>query len=86
MDYKNKIKSFILSNFTHELDDDLDDAEDYFESKFVNSLFAMRLVNFLEQLFDIKIGLDDLSIENFNSINHVMKTVNKIMGTASNDG
>jgi acyl carrier protein len=35
----------------------------------VNSLFAVQLVTFLEKTFAIEIGMDDLDIENFKSLN-----------------
>jgi len=35
----------------------------------VNSLFAVQLMTFLEKIFVVEIGMDDLDIENFKSIN-----------------
>lgn len=40
-----------------------------FESGVVNSLFAVELMTFLEKSFAIEIGMDDLDMENFKSIN-----------------
>lgn len=40
-----------------------------FESGIVNSLFAVQLMTFLEKNFAIEIGMDDLDIENFKSVN-----------------
>ncbi|MHB1392530.1 MAG: acyl carrier protein [Clostridia bacterium] len=40
-----------------------------FESGLVNSLFAIELMTFLENTFGIKIRIDDLDMENFQSVN-----------------
>lgn len=47
---------------------ELDDDADYFALGFVNSLFAMQLVLFVEKEFQIAVEDEDLRIENFNSI------------------
>jgi methoxymalonate biosynthesis acyl carrier protein len=55
------LSSINIANLNH--DDNL------FESGIVNSLFAVQLVTFLEKTFAIEIGMDDLDIENFKSLN-----------------
>lgn len=40
-----------------------------FESGIVNSLFAVQLMTFLEKTYAIEIGMDDLDMENFKSVN-----------------
>jgi len=47
----------------------LNDDDHLFESGIVNSLFAVQLMTFLEKNFAIEIGMDDLDIENFKSVN-----------------
>jgi methoxymalonate biosynthesis acyl carrier protein len=47
----------------------LDDDDNLFESGFVNSLFAVQLMTFVEKTFAIEVGLEDLDIENFKSLN-----------------
>lgn len=63
---KETIRTFIgdSTNFTA-----FDDDENYFESGFLNSLFAVQLMTFLERKFNIEIGGNDLDIENFKSVN-----------------
>ncbi|MGE5632107.1 MAG: acyl carrier protein [Caulobacteraceae bacterium] len=52
-----------------------------FESGLVNSLFAIELMTFLEKSFGIKIRIDDLDMENFQSVNLIVKFVeNKLKG------
>ena len=63
---KDTVKRFILSsiNIAH-----LGDDDNLFESGVVNSLFAVQLMTFIEKSFAIEVGMDDLDIENFKSLN-----------------
>lgn len=45
--------------------------EDIFKAGYVNSLFALELVTFLEQNFKITIENEDLDLKNFNSIQNL---------------
>jgi acyl carrier protein len=63
---KATIRSFILSSIAVA---DLDDDANLFESGIVNSLFAVQLMTFIEKTFAIEVGMDDLDIENFKSLN-----------------
>ena len=47
----------------------LDDEADLFASGIVNSLFAVQLMTFIEKTFAIEVGMDDLDMENFKSVN-----------------
>lgn len=63
---KAKIKKFLLRFFAgHEFQAD----EDIFALGFVNSMFAMQLVLFIEQEFQITIENEDLDFDNFRTIN-----------------
>lgn len=66
---KEKVRSFLLQKIKNP---HLADEEDFFQKGFVNSLFAMQLVLFVEQEFHFQIGDEDLAIENFNSINAIV--------------
>lgn len=47
---------------------ELRDDEDIFATGYVNSMFAMQLVQFVEQAFGVTVEGDDLDIDNFRSI------------------
>ena len=49
----------------------LADADDIFAAGYVNSLFAMQLIAWLEKDFDIVIEDSDLKISNFNSVHSI---------------
>lgn len=46
--------------------------DNIFELGFVNSLFAMQMVSFLENEFDFEISNDELNLDNFKSINSLL--------------
>jgi acyl carrier protein len=62
---KTKIRQFLARFFQNY---DLRDDEDIFALGFVNSLFAMQLVLFVEQEFQLVVDNEDLDINNFRTI------------------
>ena len=69
---KSSIRQFI-GRFFHSIE--LTDDQDIFASGFVNSLFAMQLVLFIEKTFAIKIENEDLDIDKFRSLNAIAQLV-----------
>jgi methoxymalonate biosynthesis acyl carrier protein len=63
---KEAVRRFILSSINI---GELHDDDDLFESGLVNSLFAVQLMTFIEKTFAIEVGMEDLDIENFKSLN-----------------
>lgn len=47
------------------------DDEDIFETGYVNSLFAMELITFIEGSFDVVVDNEDLELENFSSVDRI---------------
>lgn len=74
MDNKKIISTYILQNADIE---DIDYDYRIFDEGLVSSLFAIDLMTFLERKFDIKIKLEDLDMENFQTINTIFKFVNE---------
>ena len=48
-----------------------------FEKGFVNSLYALDIVTFLEKTFNIKLGKKDITKENLSSVNSIVELVSK---------
>jgi acyl carrier protein len=71
---REKIKRFLARVVG---DYDLQDNEDIFGLGFVNSMFAMQLVLFVEQEFKISIENEDLEIDNFNTINALVNLIER---------
>ncbi len=71
---KTKIRQF-LSN--HVQNYNLRDDEDIFALGFVNSLFAMQLVLFVEKEFQLVVENEDLQLDNFRTIDALTKLVER---------
>lgn len=54
----------------------LEEDTNIFESGLVDSLFAMQLVNWIEDEYDISISNDQLDLDNFKSINAIANLIN----------
>jgi len=77
MSEKEKIRAYIEQNIN--IFDEVEFANDdnIFEKGFVNSLFAMKLLAFIEKEFDVEIDDEDIQIKNFSSVDNMMKLVEK---------
>lgn len=67
-----KVRSF-LSRFFRKRE--LQDDEDIFSLGFVNSLFAMQLIMFLEKEFKIRVDNKDMDMNNFRTINSIVNLI-----------
>ncbi|HEX2914454.1 MAG TPA: acyl carrier protein [Chloroflexia bacterium] len=74
---KSRIREFLGRFFVNY---NLNDDEDLFALGFVNSLFAMQLVQFVEQTFGITVGDEDMDLDNFRSINAITNLVERKLG------
>lgn len=71
---KQTVRSFFARFFSNV---DLADDQDIFALGFVNSLFAMQLVLFVEKEFGIAVENDDLDIANFRSVDAITQLVER---------
>lgn len=55
----------------------LKDDEDIFSLGFVNSLFAMKLVTFIEAEFETRVEQSDLDIDNFRTVNAMVAFIQR---------
>lgn len=67
-DIKTSIRAFLARFFQNV---NLEDDQDIFALGFVNSLFAMQMVLFVEKEFGFTVEDDDLNMDNFRSINAI---------------
>jgi methoxymalonate biosynthesis acyl carrier protein len=58
-------------------DSNFQNDQDIFEMGFVNSLFAMQLVLFVESEFAISLDSDDLDIDNFRTVQAITDLVQR---------
>ena len=69
-----QILEFVKGRFPQE---EFDAAKDIFQLGFVNSLFALELVMFIEKTFGITIRNEELQIDNFRSANSMAELVGR---------
>lgn len=71
---KTRTRAFMSRHFKGRT---VEDHDDIFALGFVNSLFAIQLVKFVEKEFDFTVENEDLDIGNFNSIDAVAGLVQR---------
>lgn len=71
-----EIQGFLTSVIGREVGPD----EDYFATGLTDSLFALELVNFVEQKFDLAVNVDDLSLDNFRSASRIAAFIGRKNG------
>jgi methoxymalonate biosynthesis acyl carrier protein len=78
LEIRTRIKNYLSRFFPgHELRDD----EDIFQLGFVTSMFALQLIQFLEQEFPISVDNEDLELDNFRSIDAMTRFIEKKAAT-----
>jgi methoxymalonate biosynthesis acyl carrier protein len=77
---KNQILAFVRGRYPQA---EIDEGQDIFSLGFVNSLFAMELVMFIEKTFGITIPNDELRIDNFRTANSMAELVDRLSATTS---
>lgn len=68
------LRAFLGTRFP---DVQLDDDDDIFELGFVNSLFAMELVMFIERTFVFELPDEDLTLDNFRTVTAMAELVRR---------
>lgn len=58
----------------------LTDDVNLFKGGYVNSLFALQMVSYLEKTFSIKLGRKDISEKNFQTVNAIAALVERLKG------
>ncbi|QDX93493.1 acyl carrier protein [Brevibacterium sp. JNUCC-42] len=82
MTVREKVRQFIESNLVIFEDHvEISDDDNIFELGFVNSLFAMRMLTFVEEEFVITIDNDELDLINFSSVSNIVRLIEKKLGT-----
>lgn len=78
MEHHAKIRRFIETNLiVFEDEAAFSDADNIFQMGYVNSLFAMKLLNYVEHEFRIEIENEEMDIVNFSSVNNIVMLIEK---------
>ena len=73
-DIEAKLRSFLGKIFRHH---ELQKDEDIFQAGFINSMFAMQLVLFIETEFKLRVEDEDLELDNFRTITAMIELIEK---------
>jgi len=76
-DIKKNVRVYIEANLVKFDEVNFLDSDNIFAKGFVNSLFAMKLLNHIESQFDIHIDDEDIEISNFSSIDNIIRLISK---------
>lgn len=80
MERKQLIKDYIEENMDAFVVEELQEDDNIFEKGFVQSIFAVQLLSFIESTFDVSISDDDIQLINFSTINNIDKLIAKTKG------
>jgi len=72
---KEQIIAFIKGRYPQA---EISESEDTFQLGFINSLFAMELVMFVEKSFGVTIPNEELRIDNFRTANSMSDLVDRL--------
>jgi acyl carrier protein len=78
MELRNRVVNILKTLFFTDKPFDMADDDSLMKGGNVDSLGMMQLVSTVEEEFGIKVDLDDLIPENFDSINALIKYINSI--------
>lgn len=77
---KDQILAFVRGRYPQA---EIGESQDIFSLGFVNSLFAMELVMFIEKTFEITIPNDELRIDNFRTANSMVELVGRLSSSVA---
>jgi len=86
IDFKAKIRTFIVENFLFGKDEGFDDETSFLNEGVIDSTGIMELVSFMEEDFHIKVEDEELLPENLDSIKNVVAYLERKTNSPLPDG
>jgi len=84
---RDKIRAMVESNLNiFNANVEFSDDDNIFRRGFVDSLFAVQLIAYLEREFGIRVSNKDLDINNFHSVNKMVSFVERKRQAGDGDG
>ena len=78
MNIKNQIRAFIYHNFLYtNSGNELTDDQSFLDSGVVDSTGVLELITFVEETFNIKVEDDEVIPENLDSVEKLIKFINR---------
>jgi acyl carrier protein len=78
MNTTQKVREFIRSHIVN-IEDNvrINTGDNIFELGFLDSMFALQLVNFIEEEWAVEVTDEDLDIDNFSTIDRIVGFISK---------
>ncbi len=70
---RQQIRAYVQANMNIDEDVDLKDEDNIFRLGYVSSLFATRLLAFIEKTGNVAVADDDIALPNFSSVDAMVK-------------
>ncbi len=78
MDIKNQLKEFIVAEFGEDKElQALTPDDDLIRQGVVDSMGVLQVVNFIEQTYGTQVADEEITVENFRTINAIANLVSK---------
>ncbi len=77
MDIENGLINFLKNDILEDVTADINVQDDLLTTGLVDSLGLMRMVRYLEKELDILVPFEDITLENFKSVKHIIIYVNQ---------
>jgi acyl carrier protein len=77
VEIKEEIKEFFEDNFMAEFEDDFADDDSFLENGIIDSTGVLELVLFLEENYGFKVADEEITPENLDSFNNLIKYINQ---------
>lgn len=72
MNYKDQVMIFIKDELLEE-ELNINENTSLFEDRILDSLNLLNLISYMEDTFNIKIGITEVNIENFDSVKKIIE-------------
>lgn len=81
--WRARIRAYIEQNMnTFDDEVELRDDDHIVKMGYVSSIFAMRLLNFVEREFNVTVGDEDIRLDNFASVNAIASLIDRLHARA----
>lgn len=74
---KEEIINYIVSEISDEFTEDIDLDEDLLGNGIIDSIGMIKLISFLQETYKIEISSEDMTVENFMTVGHIMEYISK---------
>lgn len=74
MNIKEKIKEFLEKETQKKIEDN---STNLISNGFLDSFTMVRLISFIETELDIKVDMEEIGSDNFNSVENIVSTIQK---------